>query len=621
MLGRKRAYAEHWLTFWNDALRNDYRGTGYIDGGRKQITDWLYSALATNMPYDRFVAQLINPIPESEGFSKGIVWRGVVNASQTPEMQAAQNISQVFMGVNLKCASCHDSFINDWALSDAYGLASVYAEGPLEMFRCDKPTGQKASTKFIYPELGEIQSSLTKEERLKRLAAIVTDPQDGRLTRTIVNRVWAKLMGRGLVEPVDEMDNPAWSQDLLDWLASDLVEHHYDLKHTIELIVNSDVYQLPVVPATDQSSGNFIFRGPIARRLTAEQFSDALATLTGVWPENPAAVVNFEIAKDLEPKGPQNNMQGPYASAATPRWIWNQLLAEQFSPAETLYFRKTIILSEQPEQARGIIACDNSFKLYVNSIEVGSGKDFGKPVSINLLPHLKKGTNIIAIAATNDKAKPNDIHANQSNPAGLMGYFYVRQSTPGNNRKQDHETVMDFATDSSWRCARMIQADWNKLEISNPDDWMRSVVLGGPQMAPWNNGKAFASAVSHASQYERIRASLLAADPLMTALGRPNREQVITTRASAATTLEALELTNGATLSLLLQRGAEKLLKELPASPADFTTAVYQRALGRTPTVKELNSSIELIGSPVQKQGVEDLLWAVAMLPEFQVIY
>ena len=91
-------YAEHWLSFWNDMLRNDYIGTGYIDGGRAQITDWLYAALETNMPYNRFVSELVDPKPESAGFVKGIVWRGVVNASQTPEMQAAQNISQVARG-------------------------------------------------------------------------------------------------------------------------------------------------------------------------------------------------------------------------------------------------------------------------------------------------------------------------------------------------------------------------------------------------------------------------------------------------------------------------------------------------------------------------------------------
>ena len=212
LLADNRRYAEGWLTFWNDALRNDYRGTGYIDGGRKPITEWLYAALAKNMPFDEFVRELVNPTPESEGFAKGIVWRGVVNASQTPQMQTAQNISQVFMGVNLKCASCHDSFINDWMLSDSYGLAGIYSDEALEMVHCDKPTGHFAKTRFIYPELGDIDPQAPKAERLKQLADIITSRKDGRLTRTIVNRLWAKFMGRGLVEPVDEMDNAAWNQ-------------------------------------------------------------------------------------------------------------------------------------------------------------------------------------------------------------------------------------------------------------------------------------------------------------------------------------------------------------------------------------------------------------------------
>ena len=195
LLADKLNYALHWMTFWNDALRNDYRGTGYIDGGRKQITRWLYDALAANMPYDRFVAELIDPTPGSEGFSKGIVWRGVVNASQTPQMQAAQNISQVFMGVNLKCASCHNSFINDLTLADAYGLAGIYSDGALEMVRCDKPTGKKAALKFLYPELGAIDPTAGKAARLKRLAEIITGPADGRLTHFHRQSLLAEIPG------------------------------------------------------------------------------------------------------------------------------------------------------------------------------------------------------------------------------------------------------------------------------------------------------------------------------------------------------------------------------------------------------------------------------------------
>src|SRR4029077_174570 len=153
VLDDPRAYTDHWLTFWNDLLRNDYAGTGYIDGGRKAITGWLYASLIDNKPYDRFVRELLNPKPDAEGFIKGIKWRGVVNASQVPELQFSQNVAQVFLGINLKCASCHDSFIDSWRLEDAYNLPAVVAAQPLELHRCDKPTGATARAKFLFPEL------------------------------------------------------------------------------------------------------------------------------------------------------------------------------------------------------------------------------------------------------------------------------------------------------------------------------------------------------------------------------------------------------------------------------------------------------------------------------------
>ena len=71
LLADKNAYADHWLTFWNDALRNSYRGTGFIDGGRATITRWLYQSLHENTPYDRFVHDLISPVPGSEGLPRG----------------------------------------------------------------------------------------------------------------------------------------------------------------------------------------------------------------------------------------------------------------------------------------------------------------------------------------------------------------------------------------------------------------------------------------------------------------------------------------------------------------------------------------------------------------------
>jgi hypothetical protein len=287
LLSNSQDYAIHWLSFWNDLLRNDYKGTGYIDGGRKMITPWLLASLEKNKPYQQFVAELVNPAPESEGFVRGIVWRGVVNASMTPPMQAAQNVSQVFMGTNLKCASCHDSFVDDWTLADSYGLAGIYSDAPLQMAECDKPTGKTARPKFLYEKIGTIDPQASRPERLSRLAELITGRSNGRFTRTIVNRLWARFFGYGLVEPVDIMEKPSWNQALLDWLAEDLANHGYDLKHTIEVMLTSEAYQRPAVTAPPASPKDYVFAGPFVRRMTAEQFSDAVSTLTGIWNAKP----------------------------------------------------------------------------------------------------------------------------------------------------------------------------------------------------------------------------------------------------------------------------------------------------------------------------------------------
>jgi mono/diheme cytochrome c family protein len=300
LLGDHQRYAEHWLTFWNDMLRNDYKGPGYTDGGRKQITNWVYAALARNLPYDQFVAQLLYPNSEAEGFTKGILWRGAVNASMVPPMQAAQGIAQVFLGVNLKCASCHDSFINEYTLADSYGLASIYADEPLEIAECDKPTGHLARVKFLYEELGAIDGRSDPVARKQQLVEIITGRKNGRLPRTIVNRLWQRFLGHGLVEPVDEMDKAAWEPAVLDWLAEDLVAHRYDLKHTIARILTSRTYQLPSV-SLGEVEDHYVFRGPAVRRLTAEQFSDAVHALGGMKHPRTGARLNRPAA--LEPNG------------------------------------------------------------------------------------------------------------------------------------------------------------------------------------------------------------------------------------------------------------------------------------------------------------------------------
>src|SRR5579862_5050714 len=287
LLSDNRKYAEHWISYWNDLLRNE-EGVNYYSetAGRKSITDWLLAALESNLPYNRWIDKLLNPTAprDPDGFVTGVNWRGTVSASQTPALQAAQNTAQIFLGVNLKCNSCHDSFISKWKLKDAYSLAAYFsAEERLQLYRCDVAQEQYASAGFLFPELSRPLPSASAPDRRATAAAIFTDPRNGRIPRTLVNRVWQKLMGRGIVENVDEMDDEPWSPALLDALASDFVDSGYDLKALIAEIVNSRTYQLPAVARADAAKG-YVFEGPELRRLSAEQFADAVGAITGEWP-------------------------------------------------------------------------------------------------------------------------------------------------------------------------------------------------------------------------------------------------------------------------------------------------------------------------------------------------
>jgi len=283
-----RKYAEHWISFWNDLLRNEDGQTYYSEqNGRKSITDWLMGALTNNLPYDQFVTKLLDPSQpgDPEGFLIGVNWRGETSAAVTPWMQASQNTAQAFLGVNFKCNACHDSFVSKWKLKDAYGLAAYFSPQPrLQLYRCDIARDEFAEPAFFYPELHRPVQSSDLTDRRAAAAAIFTDPRNGRLPRTIVNRLWTKLVGHGIVPNSDEMDGKPWSPELLDWLASDFVANHYDLEHLIATIITSRAYQMPAVARTAEAPArNYAFRGPEIRRLTAEQFADAIGTITGEW--------------------------------------------------------------------------------------------------------------------------------------------------------------------------------------------------------------------------------------------------------------------------------------------------------------------------------------------------
>ena len=448
LLDDRRGYADHWISLWNDLLRNAYRGTGFIDEGRSQITQWLYRSLYDNKPCDQFVHELISPVPGSDGFIKGIIWRGTVNDSQRREMQAAQNIAQVFLGTNLKCASCHDSFVNNWKVADAYALAAVFSDEALEIHRCNRPTGNMATMAFIYPELGEINALASRAERAQQLADLVVNPQNGRLARVIVNRLWAQLFGRGLVEPIDDMDAEPWNQDLLDWLSLDLATHQYDLKQTLALICNSRAYQLP---ATDAVAGDTIeryrFHGPLVKRLTAEQFADAHRHDHGLLAASDAghaAERRPQTGGPIVGRGRPVGVRGQTIPPTTAKWIWSDADAMVAPAGQTSYFLKSITLDPGAVHVFGSFTADNELAVFVNGKQVGASDNWMVPLALDLTPALRPGENEVAVQAVN--------RGNAPNPAGFICDIAVYNDS--------QQLIARIPSDQTWSASDQIPGGW-----------------------------------------------------------------------------------------------------------------------------------------------------------------
>ncbi|MFK5971647.1 MAG: DUF1553 domain-containing protein [Flavobacteriaceae bacterium] len=576
-------YTENWLSFWNDLLRNDYSGTGFITGGRKQITNWLYTSLKENKHYDLMVKELVNPTEVSEGFIKGIEWRGVVNASQRTEMQAAQNIGQSLLGVNVKCASCHNSFVSNLTLAQSYGFASIFADSVMELNRCDKPIGKMAQVNFLYPELGDVNGESIKE-RLLKLSEVMVKPENGRLYRTITNRFWQKLMGRGIVEPLDEMDNTPWNNDLLDWLAADFIDSGYDLKYLLKIMMTSKVYQLPTVSYLNiaEIKTNYIFKGPILRRMSAEQFSDAVSQL--IAPMYAAAAYN--------PKGQEVRSSR----------IWHREIKfdrDVLPEPGKRYFRRTFTLPNKAIQnAKVLISVDHSYVLYINGKNIAQGSDWTKVDKINVTKFLSEGKNTIAIEGVNE--------GSIANPAGVLFALKIGYSD---------ENEISINSDTHWKStADKPNKDWASVGF---DDASWSVVRDFGS-SNWGNLVNF----TFDDQEGRFaRASLVKQHPFMKALGRPSRENVTTSRDDRATLLQALELTNGVFFNRVLEEGANIWLGRYGDNSEVIVDELYQKALGRKPTTEEKEIMMAALGNRPKKEALQDLFWSTLILPEFQFIH
>lgn len=305
---QRKEFADFWALKWSDLLRNEERT---IDAkGVQDFHDWIRQSIADGKPMDQFVRELIS----ARGSTYATPAANFYRANRDP-VTRAEATAQVFLGTRLQCAQCHSHPFDRWTQDDYYNWTALFSRVQykvLENRRQDindshefkgeqivylarkgevknPRTGKAASPHMLgetVPEPDHPRAVLRElgADPLADLAAWITSPENPFFARAQVNRIWFHLMGRGIVDPIDDFraTNPASHPELLDALAKDFVAHGFDLRYVIRLILNSRTYQLSSEPNETNGDDEINYSHAQVRRLSAEQMLDGQTKVAGV---------------------------------------------------------------------------------------------------------------------------------------------------------------------------------------------------------------------------------------------------------------------------------------------------------------------------------------------------
>jgi hypothetical protein len=287
LLARPEA-ARFWAFKWGDLLR--ISPATVTESGTHKYNDWLVRAWAGNMPYDRFARELLTTQGSTFEYPPANFFRTTANTSEATEMAA-----QIFLGARVQCAKCHNHPYERWTQDNYYGLGAFFErvvrkKGPRadEMIifasRHGEITQPRTGKKMApwAPGTGEVKLA-PDADRLAAFADWLTNPDNPYFARVEVNRMWWQLMGRGIVEPIDDFrdSNPPVNPELLDALAKDFVAHKFDRRHILRTILNSRTYQASSRPNSFNRDDEKNFSHARQQILTAEQLLDAVCQVTG----------------------------------------------------------------------------------------------------------------------------------------------------------------------------------------------------------------------------------------------------------------------------------------------------------------------------------------------------
>lgn len=299
-------YADYWTLKWGDLLRS---APSHLGGkGMWSFTNWIREQFRNNTPMDQFARALITAQGSTYTNGPANYYRVARNA---PDL--AETTAQVFLGTRLQCTKCHHHPFERWSQADYYRFAAFFARVGLKgsnefgIFGGEQVVRLATSGEVNHPKTGAVMKPTplggypaAMRVRAPKTAELVDPDPDANgdrrtlladwitrdnilFARNIVNRYWGYLMGRGLVEPIDDqrITNPPTNPELLDALAKDFMAHGYDLKHLIRTICNSRAYQLSSQPTKQNQGDTAFYTHFYIKRMPAEVLLDAINTATG----------------------------------------------------------------------------------------------------------------------------------------------------------------------------------------------------------------------------------------------------------------------------------------------------------------------------------------------------
>lgn len=606
------AFARFWALKRADLLRvTDER---MPHGRAALLTKWLADGWKINRPADVEAKALI----ATDGDTRISPPANYLVAVTTPD-DRTEMTAQTFMGTRINCAKCHNHPYEKWTMNDYYSIAAAFARTETDGFSVTSTaTGEtKHPTKArTMPPYGA-QKGVEPANRRQTFATWLASPSNPLFARTEVNRIWAELFGRGIVDPVDDFraSNPPSNAALLDMLSKRLETNGYDRKDIIRLICNSQTYQRSSATDAFNKNDDALFSHAKPRLLSAEQLLDAIGVVTGdIKADRDTDDVLRQLTTDISTtRGKRaagyaawlETQKSRYAAAPFVAEPWELYTQPASSVAEAIPF-KDITKTLQTSWLERDDIRDNQdvrfghIKGGVYWIRRVINSRNAQTIDVNIFPADRTAVWVNGVAVPRGEREKRSLPLQ----AGV-NYVYIRCDMPDQFQPFWMRFKDPCDVDTSIRASLRLGKNSDDALLAEYDT---------------TDGQLRGLLDSRAALLKRERYATQRSEPrptqFLAAFGQPKRETACACeRQTNPTLLQALELLNG---SETYQRLGNIAATYSALDDAAFVERIYLTAMSRVPVAKERDTALAFLTKAGDKnKGRLDFVWALLSTKEF----